>query len=136
MGKLSDYAQNLYLTHMLGGVGLSSQVAWVFLATAAVSQADTGATVSANVEVEGGNYARALTTIANWSVTTTGIASNAAAITFVSATASWSTITHFGLADASVAGNLLAFASVATAKAVSSDDIVSFAIGALDVSIS
>lgn len=136
MGTMSDYAQNLYLTHMLSGASdISALDCWVLLATGAISQADTGATVSTNVEVDGGGYARISSAASDWSVTTTGIASNEV-ITFASATGSWSTITHFGLADASIAGNLLAFASVATAKAVVSDDIVSFAQGALDVSIS
>lgn len=65
---------------------------------------------------------------------TGGQTSNNAAITFPAPTASWGTITHMGIYDASTAGNLLYWAALATSKTVNNGDAApSFAISALTV---
>jgi len=71
-------------------------------------QSGTGA-----VEVSGGSYARVATASATWNAASTGAdpttISNAATITFATATASWGNVVAFGLYDALTSGNLLAW---------------------------
>jgi hypothetical protein len=60
--------------------------------------------------------------------------SNTAVKTFPTATADWVAgvnLTHFGLFDASTAGNLLAWGALGTAKPVLNGDTASFAAAAL-----
>lgn len=61
------------------------------------------------------------------------VASNAALIQFPVATGSWGTVTHFGLWDAATTGNFLGGDVLAASKAITTDDILRFAIGALTV---
>lgn len=88
-------------------------------------------------EPSGGSYARVSTAAADWSAAT-GTApatkTNTATKTFTAASATWSSgsnLTHFGLFDASTAGNLLLWGALGTAKPVLSGDTASFAAGAL-----
>lgn len=88
-------------------------------------------------EPSGGAYARVSTTSADWgsaSGTAPATKSTTAAKAFATATATWasgSNLTHFGLFDASTAGNLLAWGALTTAKPVTSGDTPSFAAGSL-----
>ena len=50
-------------------------------------------------------------------------ASNTAAIEFPTATASYGTVTHVGVFDASTAGNLIAYAALTTSKAIDTGDV-------------
>lgn len=84
-----------------------------------------------------GSYARVSTAAADWGAAT-GTApatkSNTAVKTFPTATGDWSSganMTHFGLFDASTAGNLLAWGALGTAKPVLNGDTASFGAGAL-----
>jgi hypothetical protein len=81
-----------------------------------------------------GAYARVSTADADWAAAT-GTApatkANANVITFPTATASWGTVTHWGLFDAATAGNLRITGALGTPKAVGSGDTASFAVGAL-----
>lgn len=88
-------------------------------------------------EPSGGSYARVSTAAADWAAAT-GTApatkSTSTAKTFPTATADWAAganLTHFGLFDASTAGNLLAWGALTTAKPVLNGDTPSFASGAL-----
>lgn len=128
-----------YLEAMLLNLVLRTQTAWkpagiyVGLFTAAPSDAGGG------TEVTGGSYARVAVTQADasWDAPagTPRATQNAAAITFPAPTANWGTVTHFGIFDASTAGNLLYWAALATSKTVNNGDAAPyFAIGALDIS--
>ena len=60
---------------------------------------------------------------------------NDGAVTFPAATASWGTVTHFGVFDASSTGNLLYWGALTTSKTIGSGDTASFAVGTLTVSL-
>jgi hypothetical protein len=98
---------------------------YVGLYTAAPSDAGGG------TEVTGGSYARKVTAGADWNAAASGSTSNANAITFVTATGSWGTCTHFGLFDASSGGNLLRWAVLTTSKTIGTGDVASFPAGNL-----
>jgi len=139
MGSLNDYLENAILNVVFGQATFTSPTIYIGLATATLSENDTGATLAvATIEPTGvGNYARAVTSAASWASAATGAATLSVAVTFQSATAPWGTITHFFLADAAnSAANILAFGSVATAKTVASDDIVTFGDGSVVATLS
>lgn len=127
MAGLSDYAENALLDWICGEGALADITTHVALFTAAPSDAGGG------TEVSGGSYARVATTPADWNAAASGAKDNANALTFPTATASWGTVTHFGLFDAASGGNLLAWAALSASKTVGSGDIARFAAGALDL---
>lgn len=124
MGK-TDYTENKVLDHINGKTSFTMPTAHVALFTAAPSDSGGG------TEVTGGSYARVATTGSTWAAASGGSTSNAAAITFPTATASWGTVTHYALFDASTSGNMLRWAALTASKTIGSGDTASFAIGAL-----
>jgi hypothetical protein len=123
--SMSDYAEAKVLDHMSGKTSFTMPTVYVGLYTAAPSDAGGG------TEVTGGSYARKSTAGSDWAAAASGSTSNAAIITFVTASGSWGTVTHFGLFDASTAGNLLEWAALTTSKTISNGDVASFPIGNL-----
>lgn len=121
----SDYAENKIVDLLNGKTAYALPTVYVALYTSDPTDAASG------TEVTGGAYARKLTAGADWGAASAGSASNAAVITFVTATASWGTVTHFATHDAATAGNMLRSGILTTAKLISNGDTPSFAIGAL-----
>lgn len=142
--SLTDYAENKIVDALLRGQSLGAPATmYVGLATAA-SSCETGSVTE--VSTSGTAYARAAVTssLANWAGTqsagsttassgTGGQTSNNGTITIGStATASWGSVTHFFLADASTAGNIWICQSLTTAKTINSGDPApTFSAGAL-----
>lgn len=62
-------------------------------------------------------------------------ATNTAAIEFPTATASYGTVTHVGVFDASSAGNLIAYAALTTSKAIDTGDVLRLPANDLDVTM-
>ena len=62
-------------------------------------------------------------------------ATNTAAIEFPTATASYGTVTHVGVYDASTAGNLIAYAALTTSKAIDTGDVMRVPANDLDVTM-
>lgn len=87
---------------------------------------------NSGTEVSGGAYAREAAT---FSAPVGGVTSNSVDITFTQATASWGTVTHFGILDASSGGNLLYHGALTTAKTVDNGDIFKFTSGNLSVTL-
>lgn len=127
MSSKSDYLELAVLNAVFNNTSLAVAVPYISLFTAAPSDAGGG------TEVTGGSYAR-VNASACFPAAASGAISNDAAITFPESTASWGTVTHFGIHDASSAGNLLYWAALTTPRVVDAAGItVSFAIGDLDV---
>ncbi len=129
MAGKTSYLEAKVIDHTNGKTAYTMPSVWVGLFTAAPTDT-TGGT-----EVSGGSYARKSTAAADWNAASGNPASatNANAITFVTATASWGTVTHFGLFDAATLGNLLRWGVLGTSKVIASGDSASFAAGALTV---
>ncbi|MFQ5479781.1 MAG: hypothetical protein ACE5DW_00700 [Thermodesulfobacteriota bacterium] len=104
--------------------------AYVGLSTA--DPLDTGAGLA---EPTGGAYARVTTSAIDWNAAAAGSISNANALTFPQATASWGTVTHFAVFDALTAGNLLASGALTVSKAVGNGDTVKFDVGQLSATL-
>lgn len=124
MGK-TDYAEAKVLDHLNGKTSFTMPTAYVALFTAAPSDSGGG------TEVTGGSYARVATTGSTWAAASSGSTSNAAVVTFPTASASWGTVTHYATFDASSGGNMLRWAALTVSKTIGSGDTAAFAIGAL-----
>lgn len=83
-------------------------------------------------EVAGGAYTRMAATFANTGSNPT-VAANTTVLQYPTATASWGTITHFGLWSAASGGSFLGYNTVVTPKAIGVDDIARWDIGKLTV---
>lgn len=130
--SFSDFLENELLDHIFGAAAYTAPgTVHVSLHTADPTDAGSGA------EVSGGAYARVAVTndATNWPAASGGAKANGTAIEFATATASWGTVTHFGIWDASTAGNLLAHGALGTSKAVGDGDTASFAVGELDITL-
>ena len=62
-------------------------------------------------------------------------ATNTAAIEFPTATASYGTVSHVGVFDASTSGNLIAYAALTTSKAIDTGDVLRLPANDLDVTM-
>ena len=124
--SLSNTFETTTLKWLLTTDSVTRPTAWyVALYTAAPSDAGGG------TEVSGGSYARKAATF-----TVTGdTASNSAAVEFDAATASWGTVTHAGIFDASSGCNLIAYASLTASKLIDSGDVLRFPISDLTVTL-
>lgn len=139
--SMSDYAENKATDLFLRGQAFTAPATLYFgLSTAACSDSSVG------TEVTGGSYGRVSVTanLTNWSGTqsagstaassgTGGVSSNNVAVSFTTPSASWGTVTHWFISDASSGGNILFCASLTTSKTINSGDSVSFAIAAVSV---
>lgn len=86
---------------------------------------------SGGTEVSGGGYARQSVTF-----TVSGdTATNSAAVEFPEATASYGTVTHIAVMDASTAGNQIAYAALSASKAIDTGDILRIPAGDLDITL-
>lgn len=128
MSAASDYLENKLLDHSLATTSYTAPSGvYVSLHTGSPGDANDGAN-----EISGGSYARQAATFGSAS---SGSASTSATITFPAATASWGTISHIGIYDASTSGNLLFHGAVTTSKAIESGDTFQISSGNLTISL-
>lgn len=124
--SFSNYLENKLIDHVFGGVSYTAPATiYVGLYTSDPGEAGSG------TEVSGGSYARQSAAF----TVTDNAAENTSAIEFPTATASWGTITHVAVLDASTAGNVLASAALAASKTIGSGDVLRINAGDLDISL-
>lgn len=129
-GSFSDYLENEILDHITGKGAYTSPTVYI-----AVSTADPTDDGSGIAEPSGNGYARVATSAATWNAASSGATSNAAAISFPTATGAWGTITHFALYDAATDGNILAHGDLDTPQAISNNQVLRFAAGELNITL-
>jgi hypothetical protein len=124
----SDYLEAAVLDHVFKLATYTAPASlYVALFTAAPSDSGGG------TEVSGNAYARVQVTndSTTWSRATSTV-SNIIAITFAAPSPSaWGTVTHYGVFDASSAGNLIDWGALTNARSTAVGVALSFAIGAL-----
>jgi hypothetical protein len=126
--SFSNYLETKVLDHVFGGTAYSAPATlYLALHTSNPDEDDSGTEVSTS----GTAYARQTVAFTTSGNTT----SNSAAIEFPTATATFGTVTHVGVYDASSAGNLLAYAALTTSKAIDSGDVFRIPAGDLDISL-
>lgn len=129
MGSLANYAEKMVLDHVLKTSAWSANPATLYLALG-TGVDDDGVTG----EFSAGNYVRKSTTVAEWG-TPAALRSiaNDAAITFLTADASWGTPAGWALYDAETTGNCIAMGTITGAGAIGDGDTASFAIGEIEI---
>ncbi|MBA7687192.1 hypothetical protein ES703_95653 [subsurface metagenome] len=126
-GGASDYLANKLLDHIFKTAPYSQPTnIFVALATATIGDSDTGTTITE----PGENYARKGHDA--YDAAAAGASENTGEITFVTATASWGTVTDVALVDAATVGNILFYAALDESKAIGNGDTAKFNDGALD----
>jgi len=123
---MSDYLENKVLDHVLGTTSYTMP-ATVYIGLSTGSFADD----NSGTELSGFGYARQSVA---FDAAASGTTDNTAAIDFPTASGgSWGTVSHWGLFDASSAGNLLIHGSFTASKTVADGDILRIAAGELDI---
>ncbi len=138
-GLLSLIFENANYANVGDATGLrgssTAGVFYVSLSTGTLTDSSTQATTETaytNYLRSGGSVARST---AGWTVTS-GTADNDAAITYATCGASGATVTDFGIgSDSTGAGNLFLYGALTSSLAISSGITPSFAIGALDTTL-
>lgn len=124
---MSNYLENALINGTLRATNYTAPTTvYVGLYTSDPTDANSG------TEVSGGSYARKAATFA---APSNGASATNADVTFDQATASWGTITHIGILDASTSGNLLYHTPLTTSKAIDTGDIFKIASGSLTVTL-
>lgn len=126
----SNYLENALINAVLRNTAYTSP-ATVYVALHTADPTDVGNV--GEVSTSGTGYAR---TAVTFGAPTDGVATNSAAVTFPTATASWGTVSYFSIWDASSAGNCLFVSNaMTTPKAINTGDTAQFAVGQLSVTL-
>ena len=124
--SFSNFLETEILDHVFAGAAYTAPTT-KYLALYTAAPGETGG----GTEVSGGAYARQ-----SVAFTTTGnTTSNSAAVEFPTATASFGTVTHVGVFDALTAGNLMAYATLSSSKAIDTGDVFRVPTGDLDITL-
>lgn len=126
--SFSNYLETELLDHVFANNAYTSPTTvYVGLFTSSPTDANSGTEVSTS----GTAYARQA-----GSFTVSGnTATTSAAIEFPTATASYGTVSHIGIYDASSAGNLLAWAALTSSKTIASGDVFRIPAGDIDITL-
>ena len=130
MAEFSDYMENAII-NLMRSTNFTGVPAYVALFTSVATAAELEAGTLTN-EVSGGAYARQL---AGLGVPSDGASSNAADITFPTATADWGTVAFVALMDAATVGNVLMHSALDANKVVNNGDTFKINLGDLDVTV-
>ena len=124
---MSNYLENALINATLRNTSYTSPTTiYAALFTSDPTDAGTG------TEVSGGSYSRKAIT---FGAPSNGASTNSAAVEFDQATASWGTVTHFGIYDASTSGNLLYHGALTASKAIDTGDVFKFATSSVTVTL-
>jgi len=126
--SFSNFLETEILDHVFGGNAYTAP-ATLYLALFTSNPDEDGS--GTEVSTSGTAYARQTVTF-----TVSGnTATTDAAVEFPTATASFGTVSHVGVYDASTAGNLLGYAALTTAKAIDTGDVLRVPAGDLDITL-
>jgi hypothetical protein len=141
LAGFTDATVHSLFDRMFRNQAYAKPATYIGLATATL--ADTTNTIAGVTEVTGGSYARKQVNISGgsvpkWNTASGGVVTNADAITFVTPTAGWGTITSCFIADsASGAGNVIGYDNGNIVdQIVNANDTVQFDIAAFSISLS
>jgi hypothetical protein len=126
--SFSDTFETHVLNYVFTTTSVTRPTAW-YLALFTSNPADDAS--GTEVSTSGTAYARQSATF-----TVSGdTASNSAAIEFPTATASFGTVSHVAVFDASTGGNMIAYAALTASKAIDTGDVFRVPSGDLDITL-
>lgn len=127
MAAISNYLENALINGTLRATSYTApSTVYVALFTSDPTDAGSG------TECSGASYTRQSATFA---APSNGASSTSADVQFPQAGGSWGTITHFGIFDASSAGNLLYHGALTVSKTIDTGDVFKIASGSLTVTL-
>jgi hypothetical protein len=125
--SFTNFLETEILDHVFAGAAYTAPSTKYLALFTAIADGEAGSVT----ELSGSAYARqsvAFTTSGNTT-------SNNAAVEFPTATGSWGTVTHVGVYDASSSGNLMAYATLSSSKAIATGDVFRVPSGDLDITL-
>jgi hypothetical protein len=126
--SFSNFLETEILDHVFAGAAYTAPTT-LYLALFTAAPGETGG--GTEVTTSGTAYARE--TVA---FTTTGnTTSNTASVEYSTATATFGTVTHVGVFDASTGGNLMAYATLSSSKTIDTGDVFRVPTGDLDITL-
>ena len=129
-GSLSDYAENKCLEHIVGKTAFTMPT--LYLAASTTDPLDSGSGIT---EPTAMGYARVQTAGSDWGTAASGSITNAAEITFPTASGTWGTMAYGAGFDALTGGNMLCHADYDTSRAIASGDVLVFPIGSITLTM-
>lgn len=127
MSAISNYLENALINGTLRASSYTAPTT-VYVALFTSDPTDAGS----GTECSGSAYVRQSATFA---APSNGASTTSADIQFPQAGGSWGTITHFGIFDASSAGNLLYHGALTVSKTIDTGDVFKIAAGSLTVTL-
>ena len=126
--SFSNYLETEILDHVFGGNAYTAP-GTLYLALFTSNPSEDGS--GTEVTTSGTSYVRQ-----SVAFTVSGsTASNTSVIEYPTATASYGSVTHVGIYDASTAGNLMAYAALTASKTIASGDVFRVPAGDLDITL-
>jgi hypothetical protein len=126
--SFTNFLETEILDHVFAGAAYTAPTT-LYLALFTAAPGETGG--GTEVTTSGTAYARE--TVA---FTTTGnTTSNNASVEYSTATATFGTVTHVGVFDASTGGNLMAYATLSSPKTIDTGDVFRVPTGDLDITL-
>lgn len=134
MAAASSYLEKKLLDHTLGVASFGAvSAANLYMALFTANPGD-GNNTAVEVSTSGTGYARELIVFSAATADTTGSHSvNSALVQFGPASASWGTVTHWGLYDGSTGGNLLYYSAVTSPATINNGNTYQFPSGTVEV---
>lgn len=127
MAELSNYLENALINAVLRNTAYTSPTTvYVALHTADPAEDASG------TEVSTGGYVRQAVT---FGAPTDGVSTNSGTVSFTASGASWGSVTHFAIWDASTVGNMLFYSALDTSRTVNDGDTLQFASAAISASL-
>jgi hypothetical protein len=131
--SFTNFLENELLDHVFGNSAYGAP-GNLHIALSTTPPNDDGTNFT---EPVGGAYVRVSTVnnLTNWPAAVAGSKSNGTAIAFPEATLNWGTITHFGIYDAGVGGNLLGKGALTVSRTIEIGDVAQFNIGQIAITL-
>lgn len=136
MASFSNYSEDKVLNNLFRGEAFSVPNLHIALFTSSAGLETNSASAQTEVPTADTGYARvAVPSYTGFTVSSNGQSTNAAAFEFPAATLDWGTITHIGIMDAEIGGNVILWGSIRNARPIYSGDIIRFAVGSIIVTL-
>ena len=128
-GGVTTYLANKLLDHIFKNTAYTQETN-LYVGVSTSDPTDAGLLTG---EPSGNAYARV--NVNTWDTAASGASANTNAITFTEATGSWGTLAYGFIADASSAGNILLYGALGASQAITTNDVLEFAAGDYDVTL-
>ena len=136
MASFSNYSEDKVLNNLFRGEAFSVPNLHIGLFTSSAGLENNNAAAQTEVPSTDTGYARvAVPSYTGFTVSSNGQSTNAVALEFPVSTLDWGTVTHIGITDAEIGGNVILWGSIRNARPIYSGDIIRFAVGSIIVTL-